>query len=444
MRTWRDRLDPLWEHWKSESGEKGAQVGCALFSLQREETYGHRDEEWMIPASNNKLWTSAVALEWLGAEYRWQTFLEWTEDRWLIVGGGDPVFGQRLAEELLAEIKRNGVRRMPGRIDWDDSAFPTQRWGSGWAWDDFSEGYAAPVHALNMELNRISWMADPDDPSPRLRLPPSYETLPVQWRSHLSWTEEEESDVRVMRAKRSNRFRIEGVLSRQDPQVTGAVWSPPHFFVERLRCFAQEQGLTVPETWTGRRRRKGSGRMRQAGVNSPPLKECLPLVNTDSENLVAEILLHTIGRESGGKDCVEQGIQIVEQTLQRWGLEPPAEYVDGSGLSMYNRCSPRQLCGLLRFMVDHPAFSVFAESLAVYGQTGTLQKRNPLPPPITVRAKTGTLTGVKTLSGYLFDGRTPAYVFSLMVNGAREERNVEILQDAFLRLLADHICNEGN
>ncbi|WP_212772709.1 D-alanyl-D-alanine carboxypeptidase/D-alanyl-D-alanine-endopeptidase [Polycladomyces abyssicola] len=444
MHTWRDRLDSLWKHWKSESGEKGAQIGCALFSLTRKEIYGHRDEEWMIPASNNKLWTSAVALERLGAEYRWHTLLEWTEDRWLIVGGGDPVFGQRQAEDLLAEIKKHGVRCMPGRIDWDDSAFPTRRWGTGWARDDLSEGYAAPVHAFNMELNRFSWMADPKEPAPRLRLPPSYETLPVYWRSHLSWTEEEESDVRMMRAERSNRFRIEGVLSRQDPQVTGAVWSPPHFFVERLRWFAKEQGLTVPETWTGRRRRKSGDPIRKAGVDSPPLKECLPLVNADSENLVAEILLHSIGRESSGKDYVEQGIQKVEQTLRRWGLEPPASYVDGSGLSMYNRSSPRQLCELLRFMVDHPAFSVFVESLAVYGQTGTLKKRNPLPPPITVRAKTGTLTGVKTLSGYLFHGRTPVYVFSLMVNGVREERSVENLQDAFLRLLADHIRREGN
>jgi D-alanyl-D-alanine carboxypeptidase/D-alanyl-D-alanine-endopeptidase (penicillin-binding protein 4) len=295
-----------------------------------------------------------------------------------------------------------------------------------------------------MELNRITWSADPEDPCPRLRLLPSYETLPVQWHSRLSWTDEEESDVRVKRAERSNRFRIEGLLSRHDPQVTGAVWSPPRFFVERLRWFAQQQGLAVPETWIGRRRKSGGLAMRQAGVDSPPLKECLPLVNADSENLVAEILLHTIGRESGGKDWVEQGIQTVEQTLRRWGLEPPAAYVDGSGLSMYNRSSPRQLCRLLRFMVSHPAFPVFAESLAVYGRTGTLQKRNPLPPPITVRAKTGTLTWVKTLSGYLFDGRTPVYVFSLMVNGVREERNVDKLQDAFLRLLADHIRHEGD
>lgn len=147
-------------------GREGRTNWLCPFSLTRKEIYGHRDEEWMIPASNNKLWTSAVALERLGAEYRWHTLLEWTEDRWLIVGGGDPVFGQRQAEDLLAEIKKHGVRCMPGRIDWDDSAFPTRRWGTGWARDDLSEGYAAPVHAFNMELNRFSWMADPKNPPP--------------------------------------------------------------------------------------------------------------------------------------------------------------------------------------------------------------------------------------------------------------------------------------
>lgn len=441
MRRWRDRLDALWDRWKSESGEKGVQVGCALFSLDGKETYGYRDEEWMIPASNNKMWTTAVALERLGTEHRWHTHVELTEDRWLIVGGGDPVFGPRQAETLLTEIRRCGVRRMPGRIDWDETRFPTRRWGAGWMREDLSEGYAAAVHALNMELNRLTWSADPEDPLPRLRLSPSYEALFVRWYSCLTWTDEEESDVRVTRAERSNRFRIEGALSRLDPQVTGAVWSPPRFFVERLRQLAREQGFTVAETWTGRQRR-ATGGGRQAVVNSPPLRECLPLVNAESENLVAEILLHTIGRHSAETDWVELGKQVVDQTLRRWGLEPPAVYVDGSGLSMYNRCSPRQLCALLRFMVHHPAFPVFAESLAVYGQTGTLEKRIPLPPPVIVRAKTGSLTGVKTLSGYLFDGRTPVYVFSLMVNGVREERNADSLQDAFLRLLADRVRND--
>ncbi len=265
---------------------------------------------------------------------------------------------------------------------------------------------------------------------------PSLSTIHVK--ENLAWTDEEESDLRIKRGAKKNHFVITGLLSRHEPEVEGAVWSGPHFFAELFLQACCQGGIEI-----------ASGTKVEEGLSSPdslptfrhfspPLQEILGKVGADSDNMVAEVLLKAIAKESIGIGTAEAGTEEVIKCLHRWGVEPPPVYVDGSGLSMYNLSSPRQYVQLLQSINNRPALrSVFFDSLAVYGEKGTLQERkSQLKPGIKVLAKTGSLSGTINLSGYLLVGGEIHFIFSLLINGLLDEKNGELLQDNVIRILS--------
>ena len=103
---------------------------------------------------NNKLWTMAVALDRLGSQYRWVTQIYAVGKTIGIKGGGDPVFSFSDAVKVAQLLKQRGIRRIE-RLILDDHSFEALPWGAGWMWDDLAAGYGAPVHAINMEGNRV-------------------------------------------------------------------------------------------------------------------------------------------------------------------------------------------------------------------------------------------------------------------------------------------------
>jgi serine-type D-Ala-D-Ala carboxypeptidase/endopeptidase (penicillin-binding protein 4) len=434
MKEWRRELDRLMSEGCLRLGEKGARAGCALFFCNQKEEYSWQGEQWFLPASNQKLWTSAVALERLGSDHRWVTHIAVDEGKLWVRGGGDPLFDGAAAQAVAKKLKSKGVYSLTGPLYWEDFFFDAAPWGTGWSWDDREEGYSAPVHGLNMEHNRITFTADPKQAEPCLHIDPLWAA--VQVKHSLVWTNKRENDVRVTRKIEENRFFIEGELSRTDPVITGAVHSGPLFFMEGLIHALRSQGILLSEQPEVR-----EGRFpEQAGLSiqhdSPPLSVCLEWVNGESDNFAAEVLLRTLGRQKTVKGVEQAGLDTVRETLQQWGITPPGRMVDGSGLSMYNLSSPGQCVVLLRRMLHHPEREVFIRSLPRYGVSGTLKRRDWQPPQgFSVAAKTGTLTGVKTLSGYLLRGDRAEVVFSLMINGLLEENNGEQLQDQFLQLL---------
>lgn len=431
-----DFFDSVCSQWKQKTGETGAKTGLIVWDCVTGDTSEWHADEWFIPASNNKLWTTAVALEHLGSEYYWETNIGVYHETLWIKGGGDPLLGWEQVCRLAAELKEKGVASLREMV-LDDSLFLSEAWGRGWMWDDLSHGYAAPVHACNLELNRIPFAVE--ETELRLSLKNPFPFVEASATANVQPCLFGESDYAIRRLGDSYHYEVKGRLSRDEENIDAAVASGPRFLGQAFSFACKEAGIhlhpefrmrmePVPHEWI-------TGSTVRLLHPSPPLGTVIRAVNQESCNLAAEVLLRTIGLHASGTGSAEKGIQCVIDTLQKWEVPQPGNYADGSGLSMYNLSSPKGVLSLLKFYLNHPEFPAFFNSLARYGISGTLKRRKGLPAGWDLRAKTGTLYGVKTLSGYLLFEKEIRFIFSLMINGLLKDQHGEQLQDELLHFL---------
>ncbi|WP_164491748.1 D-alanyl-D-alanine carboxypeptidase/D-alanyl-D-alanine endopeptidase [Staphylospora marina] len=417
--------------WKRETGERGARVG---YSVQDERT-GLKVEqhggEHFPPASNHKLWVTVAALLKWSPDHPFVTRFGLHGDTLWIRGGGDPLFAADGLERVVRWMKRRGHRSV--RVWLDDSLFPPERHAPGWTVDDLDAGWAAPVHALNLEYNRVtvSVKKGKDDRPVPVPTGPAAHRLFADF-SGLRFSDDPDSRCSILRTGKF-RYRISGMIHRDEEEIECAVRPGLSLFRTVFGDLLGKAGVSVsrwisgsiPEEWE----------KHGADLSVSPLRDVLCIINRESRNLAAEVLLRMIGLDAEGKAERETGIAAAGKILKSAGFEGPAFSADGSGLSVYNLSSPDSLCRLLTGMRHHPSFPVFFSSLPEYGKSGTLKNRPPLPKGWTVRAKTGTLSGVKTLSGYLLRDGKVSHSFSLMICGLLSGFRGEQLQDRFIRVL---------
>ena len=156
--------------------------------------------------------------------------------------------------------------------------------------------------------------------------------------------------------------------------------------------------------------------------------------NTVSQNLYAEMILKLLGFRFRGTGSTAAGIEVVQEFLRTDVGIDDVEQVDGSGLARGNKASAESMTKLLRYMKDHRHGKGFFESLAVGGESGTLAKRLKTTGG-RVRAKTGSISGVSTLTGYAESSTGEMFVFSILVNNWRQGSPKQ-LQDAVVETLA--------
>ena len=203
------------------------------------------------------------------------------------------------------------------------------------------------------------------------------------------------------------------------PDVTAiAVFNPIQNFLTHFRQSLGKQGISVAGGYRGTT--KTSGR-ELAAVQSPPLSELIAETNINSNNLYAEALLKALAtKKPSGRNgsTTGAGLEVMKSTLSRIGVDPNAyRLVDGSGLSRKDSISPQALVQTLQGMAKSHYASVFRSSLPVAGKNGTLKYRfKDIAPEGLVQAKTGTMTGVITLAGYVNAPNYGPVVFSIMVN----------------------------
>ncbi|TCS94721.1 D-alanyl-D-alanine carboxypeptidase/D-alanyl-D-alanine endopeptidase [Hazenella coriacea] len=405
-------------------GEEGAKWGLSLIDQKTGKSLAWQDNEWFIPASNQKLWTSAVALDQLGPDYRWTTQFGVSDQTLWVIGGGDPVYSWDDVCHMVRCLKERGVKKID-RICLDDSLFQSERWGTGWMWDDLVMGFAAPIHALNLEENRIPFQISFQDEGIQLENPFSFVESRLD-ASRLEVSPSDETEYTLVRTENRYDYVACGVIARDEEEMEAAVESGPEFFYLAIRSACQYAGIEIDEQVSFFVQPISQELLETSSIHlfheSPPLAEVLKLVNQDSRNLVAEVLLRTLPLQQDGVGSVEAGVKIVEDVCKHWNLKLPGRYVDGSGLSTYNFSSPLTLRKLLEHMLEHPNTFTFQESLAQLGKSGTLEHRDlELPSSWDLKAKTGTVNGVKTLSGYLYEHGEVRIIFSCMINGLIKE-----------------------
>ncbi len=419
------RLDPV----VAPVSER-AFVGVLVVSAtQGDVLYATNADRPFVPASNAKLITSATALATLGPDYRFVTRALATGpvraggvlegDLWLR-GGGDPVLMEKDLSALARRVRAAGVTRVRGRLLADDTRFDDRRLGWGWEADDESAYYAAQVSALSVNRNVVKVTVRPGG---HVGAPPRVYVAPLQ-----SYMRAEnrattgplgKADLQIDRARGKNTLVLRGSLPLRGAGRTGVevtVEDPTRFTALLFRKALAGAGVTV-----GGKTVRGAAPVAARVVAahwSPPLSEVVQQLNKPSDNLIAEMLLKAIAAEKSGKGTSRGGAAEVEAFLKRVGADTERLLPrDGSGLSRHNLVTPRALVQLLGYVREQPFYSVFKTSLPVAGVDGTLKNRlRDCAACGNCWAKTGTLSNVSALSGYVRAANGEELVFSIMTN----------------------------
>ncbi len=443
--------------------------------------YARNAQKNFIPASVQKLFSTAAALDGLGPDFRYTTTLyldgavrdSVLEGNLVVRGSGDPSIGGRLFEEdyptdrdptalfraWADSLRALGITYVTDHVIGDDDVFDDTELGNGWAWDDVPSVYAAEIGGLSFNEGRIVVTAEGTSPGRAATL--SWEPADTDYVYFINNTEtvtaREGRDREVRRERGGNVFWIESeVPSGQRLRHSLSVHNPTRYFAHVLRGTLRAEGVYVDgdpvdiDDW--RQKPDYARLMPVASHTSRPLADLAALTNKESQNLYAEHLLKTLGAQRcppdrpDDVDCgsAEAGLLAAAPLFERAGLDLERMRLrDGSGMTPYNMVSPEDATALLRTMWIHPDPAVtdaFVNSLAVGGEDGTLERRMRRGRARgNVRAKTGTVTGAKNLSGYVAaaDGRTLA--FALLVNNfGTSSRRVVRAQDAIVEVLAGY------
>ncbi|ASC71243.1 D-alanyl-D-alanine carboxypeptidase [Halomicronema hongdechloris C2206] len=399
-----------------------AHLGIAVETLAGEVIYHQDAEQFFIPASNVKLFTTAAALHHLGPTYRIRTSLYGRVQQGLtslrVVGRGDPTLGPQQLRTLARQLHGQGIRRVSQLLA-DDSYFQEPAVHPNWEWEDVQAAYGAPVNGLILNENAVTLTLTPTAPGHPLGISWSDPTAVDSWsirNSTTTATADEAATVGVERALAAATLYLRGQLPQGGaPDTTDlAIPDPGRYFLEHLRQALLETGIAVGAT-TLTREPVALEDSELAWVESPPLATLLVPTNRDSHNLYAEVLFKTLGATQAVPS--ETAIENILATL---GIAPEQiVLVDGSGLSRHNLATPQALVDVLQIMHGHPQGRVLRQSLAVAGRSGTLRHRfGQTPVANRFYGKTGAVTNNFSLSGYLYPPDHEPLVVSLIINHA--------------------------
>lgn len=421
-----------------------------------------------IPASNMKLFTTASALDALGPQFRYSTRLYADGDvqngtllgTLVVRGSGDPTFGGRYTAGDLTfafrqwadSLRAAGVRRVVGPVVGDDDLFDDVGLGKGWSWDDLVYAYAAPVSGLQYNEGAFELTTTGTTDGQPALLSAATDTDAGYVRLVNRTTTGGPSAETYSRDLAQNVYTVSSTVAPGETQTEAlAVTNPTEFFVETLVAVLRREGIEVDgeavdvDDWGAR---PDYRRMRRVATHlSPHLSAIVGETNTESNNLYAEQLLRTMGAyvytgTEYALGSAEAGVVASEPFLRRIGIDPrDLTLADGSGLSAMNRLTPEAIVQLLAAMREHPdpaTRDAFYRSLAVGGLTGTIANRyagglargN-------VHAKTGYISGARTLSGYVTAANGHTIAFSLLCNHySTATSRVNRAQDQIVEMLA--------
>ncbi len=410
--------------------------------------YSRNADTPLLPASIQKILTTAAALHYLGPEFRFHTQIRYTGERQqhridghlVIRGGGDPMLRSEDLWRIANSLKRSGITEITGGIIADVHLFDGYDRAPSWKKVRSQRAYDAKIGALSLNLNSITVHALPGlevgDPIRAWIEPaPAYMKLDNQGltiadtrknRGRRSfWAKRKALIPATQAGSGALPIEIHGRLLLGTKAQVGFlnIDNPARYTTETFRYFLNKAGITV----------RGRSKVSQQLVSSyylyehtsAPLSLILKELNTYSSNHIAEQILKTIAAQAyktkkpaSHQDALKLEYAFLQQAkISTQGLN----VTDGSGLSRQNRFTARTMTDLLRYM--YPRFDIgpdFISSLRVMGARGAHSRRlKNSPARGKVRAKTGSLKGVSTLAGYVPDSKGKLYAFAFFLTNNR-------------------------
>ncbi len=420
--------------------------------------YAHNSERLFVPASNMKLFTTALALSRLGAEYRLSTQIGaqvpidaggTLPGDLELIGGGDPslsgreypyrnhaaplaIYSFRAMDDLADQLAARGLKRIEGNVVGDDSRYVWEPQPGPWSSDSATREYGAPVSALILHDNTFALTLRPGGnvgDLARIALTPPFENFTIDNRALT--IEHGERKIEFYRSASGRELHIWGAIPKRDPGYAQelAIGDPALYAAEVLRDALLKRGISIRGDAVARHRFPDETMATPSKLDvalaehrSPPLFELLQVVDKVSQNLHAEMFLREAAVASGHPGSREAGLAAMNDFLASIGIaNTEYQFTDGSGLSRDTLVSPAAITKLLAHMIESPHREEWLNLLPIGGEDGTLGSRFAGHPEArAIRAKTGTLDHVKAISGY---AETPAYgrvAFSLLVNNFEE------------------------
>jgi serine-type D-Ala-D-Ala carboxypeptidase/endopeptidase (penicillin-binding protein 4) len=404
----------------------GASVGVLVVELATGHTvFEHRADRTFVPASNQKLFVAYAVLDLLGTAYHFSTPVYRVgpvQDGVLsgdlyLVGRGDPGLNSSGLYELAAGVRAQGIRHIAGDLVVDDSYFslPAFQYVGGPA----AKVYYTPNGALSLNYNTVQFRVEGAGEGQPAAISVDPPGRFVQFAGRV--LTRGATDVAISRSvqREANHFFLSGSVAAGETEFfVRAITSPTRYTVDTFQAALADVGVEV----SGQVR---SGSLPSDAVElleqpSAPLAEIVFDMDKHSNNFLGDQLVLLLGAQKYGAPATWlKGAQRLQEYLTGLGLKDTV-VSDGSGLSGENRTSPQDLISVLRGAAAKPFWPEFLGSLPIAGRDGTIHDRMFGSDVLgRVRAKTGTVTGVSTLSGYVFrdDGRTLA--FAILINGNR-------------------------
>ena len=456
--------------------------GALVMRIDGTRVFGTNTHHSFIPASNTKLFIGAMALDQLGPEAQLHTPVRVSNppdsegvlrsDLW-ILGQGDPSLGTAPRsgtgisagtwdEALIPWVTQwqsKGLRRVIGDLVLCDAAVQIPEYGPGWDDEDRAEWYGAPVSAFVVNDNTFRLVAPATAPgatSIPFHIHPPLPSLAVDWR--VLPTTNTTHRIQYERRFPGGPIEFHGRFATGTNGWSAelAVANPARVFGELLKRTLERRGIPVSGSVRVVHDTNGCPAMEWDQRTSEPLAQRLAFCLKPSQNLHAQLLLAEVGRQAE-RQTTPRSASSPPRRHDEWGLARLPEFLtragipsnsvrleEGSGLSRTNRVTPAATAALLRFMSAHPQQNVWKDSLPISGVDGTLKHRFKTGRAHrTVRAKTGSLRGVHSLSGYVTTAGGEELIFAIYANQAQGDPQARARMDRFVEILAS-IQNPGS
>ncbi|MCF7912734.1 MAG: D-alanyl-D-alanine carboxypeptidase/D-alanyl-D-alanine-endopeptidase [Candidatus Cloacimonetes bacterium] len=429
---------------------------AATYALLVQDAFGdtimsYHADKLLIPASTVKLVTAAAAWKFLGPEYRIPTYIGYdgfTNENILfgnliVSGTGDPTLDKRhwydpevIFTSWADSLKAHGISEIRGDIIGNDNLFEESHLGSGWAWDDLSFSYAAEFGPLMADNTTVELFINPpenDDADISImdNLPFNY----FSYKNNVTFADSLPEHIHARRINGENILSVYGNYSEDKKSYMKMITAdnPTLFFASLLKASLEKAGILI----SGNPLDIDESKVISENITplfthySPPLRLIIRQFLQDSNNQAGEALLRHLAWNESGYGSFNNGIMILEVFFENICI-PKTDYrlADACGLSRYNLITPAALNRILLYMNDIPEFR---NCLSQPGY-GTLAKRDKLA-DLDIYAKTGSMSRIDCIAGYLKTARDHNLIFTIMINNYRPGQSNKNQTDNFLRLI---------
>ena len=422
--------------WQTSAGLANASIGIAVSdSRTNEKLIESKPQLSLVPASILKTITTATALEVFGPDFRFQTIFSYSgtvrNDTLFgdlqIMGGGDPTLESKyfpdsntFLKEWIKALQGNHIKAITGNLILDATMYESQMIPNTWIWEDIGNYYGAGASGISIYDNlyeiHLKSESEADKPTQIIRIVPEIPNLELT--NEVLSSDLNSDQAYVFGSPEDNKRVIRGTIPKNqaDFVIKASVPNPAALLASEFRKKLSESGISVSGA-TKYEKIKSEPPNQLSVIQSPLLRDIIKVTNHESVNLFAEHFLKHLAFQKSGFGTTKDGYLFVVQFWKDKGLDMNGFFMnDGCGLSRFNAITASQIVSVLNYMKSKSAYSAdFYQSLPAAGD-GTLSKFSQQDfPNECLRAKSGSMTRVRSYAGYLttISGRQLSFAFML-------------------------------